>query len=77
MPLQRRQDRDVETARAKTHRDVIATILSETQGLVQRYLDGLAFVVPSDQPFIRNRSGHTYSKDTFGDDFRTCATRVE
>ena len=73
LAMQRRQNRDVyfETARAKTDRDVIATISPETQSLLERYLSGLAFVVPPDQPFIRNRSGHTYSKDTLGDDFRT------
>ena len=78
LAMQRRQDRDVyfETARAKTDRDVIATISPETQGLLQRYLDGLGFVVPPDQPFIRNRSGHTYSKDTLGDDFRTVRAAV-
>ena len=59
-----------ETARAKTDRDVIATISKHTAALVDRYLAALGFVVPRDQPFIRNRSGHVYSKDTLGDDFR-------
>jgi hypothetical protein len=27
-------------------------------------------VLPPNQPFIRNRSSHVYSKDTLGDDFR-------
>jgi hypothetical protein len=30
----------------------------------------MAFVLPPDQPFIRNRSQHVYTKDTLGDDFR-------
>ena len=72
-----------ETARAKTDRDVIATISPETQGLLQRYLDGLGFVVPPDQPFIRNRSGHstarTRSATTSGRCAQPCsqATRAE
>jgi hypothetical protein len=59
-----------ETARAKTGRKTLATISKDTELLVDRYLAGLPFVLPSDQPFIRNRSGHMYSKDTLGDDFR-------
>jgi hypothetical protein len=78
LAMQRRQNRDVyfETARAKTERDVIATISPETQAALERYLAGLAFVVPQDQPFIRNRSGHVYSKDTLGDDFRTVRAAI-
>jgi hypothetical protein len=34
--------------------------------LVERYLADLPFALPADQPFIRNRSGHDYSKDTLG-----------
>jgi hypothetical protein len=58
------------TARAKTERDVIATLSKATEELLDRYLVGLGVVIPRDQPFIRNRSGHVYSKDTLGDDFR-------
>jgi hypothetical protein len=59
-----------ETARAKTGRKALATISKDTELLVERYLTGLPFAVPADEPFIRNRSGHVYSKDTLGDDFR-------
>jgi hypothetical protein len=55
---------------AKTSRKALATISKATELLIARYLAGLAFVLPADQPFIRNRSGHVYSKDTLGDDFR-------
>jgi hypothetical protein len=58
------------TARAKTERKAIATISKDTELLIDRYLADLPFVLPADQPFIRNRSGHVYSKDTLGDDFR-------
>ena len=44
-----------ETARAKTHRKVIATLSKETEALLDRYLAGLAIFIPRDQPFIRNR----------------------
>jgi hypothetical protein len=50
-----------ETSRAKTGRKALATISKDTE---------FAFVLPPDQPFIRNRSGHVYSKDALGDDFR-------
>ena len=59
-----------ETARAKTRRDVIATLSNDTVARMEAYIAGLAFSLPPDQPFIRNRSGHVYSKDTLGDDFR-------
>jgi hypothetical protein len=59
-----------ETARAKTGRKALATISKGTELLIERYLADLVFVLPADQPFIRNRSGHVYSKDTLGDDFR-------
>ena len=69
----RRADHHVlyfEMARAKTGRKAFATISKATELLIERYLAGLAFALPADQPFIRNRSGHVYSKDTLGDDFR-------
>jgi hypothetical protein len=50
-----------ETARAKTGRKAFATISKATELLIERYLAGLAFALPADQPFIRNRSGHVYS----------------
>ena len=59
-----------ETARAKTSRDVIATLSNDTVARIDAYIAGLGFSLPPDQPFIRNRSGHVYSKDTLGDDFR-------
>jgi hypothetical protein len=58
------------TSRAKTGRKAPATISKSTEFLLERYLGGLPFVGPPDQPFIRNRSGHAYFKDTLGDDFR-------
>lgn len=64
------------TARAKTRRKVIATLSKETETLLDRYLAGLGIVIPRDQPFIRNRSGHVYSKDTLGDDFRAVRNAV-
>ena len=65
-----------ETARGKTKRKVIGTLSKATQALMERYLEGLGAVVPADQPFIRNRSGHVYSKDTLGDDFRSVRNNV-
>ena len=59
-----------ETERAKTGRKALATISKDTELLIERYLQGLAFVLPPDQPLIRNRSSRVYSKDTLGDDFR-------
>jgi hypothetical protein len=59
-----------ETSRAKTGRKALATISKATELLIDRYLVDLPYVLPADQPFIRNRSGHVYSKDTLGDDFR-------
>jgi hypothetical protein len=59
-----------QTARGKTARDVIATLTSNTEALLDRYLADLSFALPVASPFIRNRSGHVYSKDTLGDDFR-------
>jgi hypothetical protein len=59
-----------DTARAKTGRKALGTISRATELLIDRYLVDLPFVLPPDQPFIRNRSGHVYSKDTLGDDFR-------
>jgi hypothetical protein len=50
-----------ETSRAKTSRKAFATISKATELLIERYLAGLAFVLPVDQPFIRNRSGHVYT----------------
>ena len=79
LAMRRTHDRDgvyFETARTKTARDVIATISKQTEALLNRYLAGLGFTLPRDQPFIRNRSGHVYSKDTLGDDFRTVRTDV-
>jgi len=38
--------------------------------LLDRYLEELSFTVPKDKPLTRNRSGHVYSKDTLGDDYR-------
>jgi hypothetical protein len=76
--MQRRDGRGVyfATSRAKSKRDVIATLSKGTETLLKRYLAGLPFLVPADQPFIRNRSGHIYSKDTLGDDFRTVRKAV-
>jgi len=64
------------TARAKTERDVIATLSIATEKLLDRYLASLGCVIPRDQPFIRNRSGHAYSKDTLSDDFRAIRKAV-
>ena len=64
------------TARAKTEREVVATLSSTTVILLDDYLTGLGFTVPPEQPFIRNRSGHVYSKDTLGDDFRDVRTVI-
>jgi hypothetical protein len=58
------------TERGKTKREVLATVTNGTEALLKRYLAALGLVVPMDQPLIRNRSGHVYSKDTLGDDFR-------
>jgi hypothetical protein len=72
-PAMRKADQNgayFETSRAKTGRKALATISRNTESLLDRYLADLPFVLPPDQPFIRNRSGHVYSKDTLGDDFR-------
>jgi hypothetical protein len=70
MRVQHSQGAYFVTARAKTNREVIATLSKATEALLERYLVRLGVVLPSDQPFVRNRSGHVYSKDTLGDDFR-------
>src|SRR5262249_5848298 len=41
-----------ETSRAKTNLEAFATISKATELLIERYLAGLAFVLPADQPFI-------------------------
>ena len=64
------------TARAKTNREVIATLSPGTVELLEQYLANLGFTLPPEQPFIRNRSGHVYSKDTLGDDFRDVRAAV-
>jgi hypothetical protein len=60
-----------ETSREKTGKEIIATLSKETEAELDTYLAELGVVLPADQPFLRNRSGHVYSKDTLGDDFRT------
>jgi hypothetical protein len=72
LAMKRRDENGVwfETKRGKTERDVYATLSKETEEHLNCYLAELPFAVPDDQPFIRNRSGHIYSKDTLGDDFR-------
>ena len=70
--MRRADDKGIyfETERATTGRKALATISKGTELLIERYLSGLAFVLPPDQPSIHNRSSHVYSKDTLGDDFR-------
>jgi hypothetical protein len=46
----------VRTWQPLTDRKALATISKGTELLLERYLTGL--VLPPDQPFIRNRSGH-------------------
>jgi hypothetical protein len=48
--------RSVRTWQPLTDRKALATISKGTELLLERYLTGL--VLPPDQPFIRNRSGH-------------------
>jgi hypothetical protein len=57
-------------ARAKTGRAAAATLTRRSSKVLDAYLAGLGAEVAPLAPIFRNRSGHPYSKDTLGDDFR-------
>src|SRR5262249_5701919 len=57
-----------EVERAKTGRAAKATLSRRTERILRAYLDALPVELVG--PIFRNRSGHPYSKDTLGDDFR-------
>jgi len=72
-PAQRRQDRQgvyFVTNRGKTGRAVIGTLSRRGQRVVEAYLARLGVAIPAEAPLFRNRSGHVYTPDTLGDDFR-------
>jgi hypothetical protein len=56
--------------RAKTGKKALGTITPETAACIGTYLKAMAVVIPKDQPFIRDRFGKIYKKDSLGDDFR-------
>lgn len=56
--------------RAKTGRPALGTLTRRGQKVLDAYLRSLDFTLTPDAPIFRNRSGHAYSKDTLGDDFR-------
>jgi len=65
-----------EVERAKTGRSAFATLSQRTTALLAAYLAALPAEPLGDAPLFRNRSGHAYSKDTLGDDFRDLRAKV-
>jgi hypothetical protein len=59
-----------EVARAKTGRPALATLSRRSERVLHAYLESLGAEPAGLAPIFRNRSGHPYSKDTLGDDFR-------
>jgi hypothetical protein len=59
-----------DTNRKKTKKKALGTISKRTEEAIEEYLRTIDITIPKEQPFIRNRSGRAYSKDTLGDDFR-------
>jgi hypothetical protein len=62
--------------RAKTGRAAAGTLSRHAETLLNAYIAGLGIQLLDDAPIFRNRSGHPYSKDTLGDDFRTVRAAV-
>ncbi len=58
------------TSRAKTGKRAYATLSERTASTLINYLASLDYVIPADQPFIRNRAGRIYTKDKLATDFR-------
>jgi hypothetical protein len=63
-------------ARAKTGRPALASLSRRTARLLSAYLETLAAEPVGLAPIFRNRSGHAYTKDTLGDDFRAVRAKV-
>ena len=59
-----------DTSRKKTKKMALGTLSKRTCEVIDEYLAIIGFTIPPEQPFIRNRSGAAYTKDTLGDDFR-------
>jgi len=78
-PRQRAEDSQgvyFKTRRAKTGKRAFATLSKTTVDALDSYIAGLGFVIPADQPIIRNRSGSVYTKDKLAADFRAIRTML-
>ena len=63
-------------ARVKTAKRAFATITQKTAKRHKTYLREFGVVIPPNQPFIRNRSGRAYTKDTLARDFRRVRNKL-
>lgn len=63
-------------SRAKTGRAAAGTLSRRTEAVLDAYTAGLSIKLLETAPIFRNRSGHPYSKDTLGDDFRDVRAAV-
>jgi hypothetical protein len=62
--------------RAKTKKKAFGTLSERTSQAIEEYLKTIDFLILPEQPFIRNRSGRAYTKDTMGDDFRAVRNAI-
>lgn len=69
-PAQRKGADVFELGRAKTGRAAVATLSRAAVRVLDAYVSGLGVEIAQTSPIFRNRSGHCYSKDKLGDDFR-------
>ena len=63
-------------SRAKTGRAAAGTLSHRAEAVFDAYMAGLNVKLLENAPIFRNRSGHPYSKDTLGDDFRDVRAAV-
>jgi len=63
-------------SRAKTGRAAAGTLSRRAEAVLDAYMAGLSVELLETAPIFRNRSGHPYSKDTLGDDFRDVRAAV-
>ena len=63
-------------SRAKTGRAAAGTLSHPAEAVFDAYMAGLNVKLLENAPIFRNRSGHPYSKDTLGDDFRDVRAAV-
>jgi hypothetical protein len=62
--------------RTKTGRAAAGTLSRRAEAILNAYIAGLGVALLDKAPIFRNRSGHPYSKDTLGDDFRAVRAAV-